>query len=98
MYKALRIKGITMEIRYDKKSKKFIEAQDRPTKQRIRAGINGLTQKPPVGDIKTMQGYSDKRQRLRIGKYRIIYRYTEDNNIEVLHIMDIDSRGDIYKH
>ena len=98
MYKALRTRVIAMEIRYDKKAKKFNEAQDRPTKNRIRAGINGLMQKPPVGDIKTMQGYSDKRQRLRIGKYRIIYRYTEDNNIEVLHIMDIDSRGDIYKH
>ena len=87
-----------MEIRYDKRAKKFIEAQDRPTKQRIRAGINGLTHTPPVGGITTMPGYTDKRQRLRIGKYRIIYRYTEDNNIEVLHIMDIDSRGDIYKH
>lgn len=86
-----------MEIRYDKKAKKFIESQDRPTKQRIRNGIIGLTAKPPQGDIKTMQGYSDGRQRLRIGKYRIIYRYTSDNNIEILHIMDIDSRGDIYK-
>lgn len=87
-----------MEIRYDKKAKKFIEAQDKPTKQRIRKGIDGLLEKPPKGDIKLMQGYSDKRQRLRIGKYRIIYRFTEDNKIEVLHIMDIDSRGDIYKH
>ena len=86
-----------MEIRYDKKAKKFIEAQDRPTKQRIRAGIEGLTKKPPKGDIKTMQGYDDGRQRLRIGKYRIIYRFTEDNNVEVLHIMNIDSRGDVYK-
>lgn len=86
-----------MEIRYDKKAKKFIEAQDRPTKQRIKNGILGLTVKPPQGDIKTMQGYSDGRLRLRIGKYRVIYRYTSDNNIEVLHIMDIDSRGDIYK-
>lgn len=86
-----------MEIRYDKKAKKFIEAQDRPTKQRIKNGITGLTVKPPQGDIKTMQGYSDGRLRLRIGKYRIIYRYTSDNNIEILHIMDIDSRGDIYK-
>ena len=62
-----------MEIRYDKKAKKFIEAQDRPTKQRIRAGIEGLTMTPPKGDIKAMQGYNDGRLRLRIGKYRIIY-------------------------
>lgn len=86
------------EIRYDKKAKKFIESCDRPTKQRIRKGIEGLLQKPPKGDIKTMQGYSDGRQRLRIGKYRIIYRFFEDKKIEILHIMNIDSRGDIYKH
>lgn len=87
-----------MEIRFDKKAKKFIEAQDTSTKQRFRKGIEGLTQKPPIGDIKMMQGYSDGRCRLRIGKYRIVYRYTFDGQIEVLHIMDIDSRGDIYKH
>lgn len=44
-----------------------------------------------------MQGYNDNRQRLRIGKYRIIYKYITDNAIEILHIMNIDSRGDIYK-
>ena len=87
-----------MEIRFDKKAKKFIEAQDASTKQRFRKGIEGLTQKPPIGDIKMMQGYSDGRCRLRIGKYRIIYRYSFDGQLEVLHIMDIDSRGDIYKH
>lgn len=87
-----------MIIKYDKRAKKFIESQDKPTKQRIRAGIEGLMQTPPKGDIKMMQGYSDGRLRLRIGKYRIIYRYTAENHIEVLHIMDIDSRGDIYKH
>lgn len=26
------------------------------------------------GDIKIMQGYSDGRKRLRIGKYRVIYQ------------------------
>lgn len=96
-----------MEIRYDKKAKKFIELQDKPTKQRIRNGINGLTMKPPQGDIKVMQGYSVGVYRLRVGKYRIIYRfYTETSKdtddkeiiIEILNIMDIDSRGDIYKH
>lgn len=87
-----------MEIRYDKKAKKFIESQDKLKKQRIKYGIVGLTVKPPQGDIKTMQGYKDNRQRLRIGKYRIIYRYITENTIEILHIMNIDSRGDIYKH
>lgn len=68
---------------------------DRPTKQRIKQGILGLIKQPPEGDIKALQGFSDSRRRLRIGKYRVIYRYAE--NREAVYIMDIDSRGDIYK-
>ena len=86
-----------MEIRYSKAAQKAINAMDKATKQRIRAGILGLTKKPPQGDIKPMQGYHDGRQRLRVGKYRVIYRYDIDGTVEVLYIMDIGSRGDIYK-
>lgn len=86
-----------MEIRYSKAATKAIEALDRPTKQRIRAGILGLTQKPPQGDIRPMQGYSDGRLRLRIGKYRVIYKYGLEMQLEILYIIDVGSRGDIYK-
>lgn len=86
-----------MEIRYSKAAVKAINAMDKPTKNRIRAGIEGLTHKPPLGDIKAMQGYNDGRQRLRVGKYRIIYKYGLEMELEILHIMDIGSRGDIYK-
>lgn len=86
-----------MEIRYSKAATKAIEALDRPTKQRIRAGILGLTQKPPQGDIRLMQGYSDGRHRLRIGKYRVIYKYGLEMQLEILYIMNVGSRGDIYK-
>ena len=47
-----------MIIQYDKKAKKFIEAQDRVTKKRIKTGIEGLTFNPPKGDIKIIQGYN----------------------------------------
>lgn len=86
-----------MNIEYSKLAAKFISKQDRPTKLRIKAAIEGLTQTPPIGDIKTLQGYTDGRKRLRVGKYRVIYNYLDKDNIEVLYIFDIDSRGDIYK-
>lgn len=86
-----------MEIRYSKTAAKAIKAMDTATKARIRAGILGLTQKPPVGDIRPMQGYHDGRHRLRVGKYRVIYKFGLENRLEVLHIIDIGSRGDIYK-
>lgn len=86
-----------MQIEYSKKAAKYINALDRPTKQRIKAGIEGLTEQPPRGDIKTMQGFTDGRKRLRVGKYRVIYNYLPSGGIIVLYIINIDSRGDIYK-
>ena len=86
-----------MKIEYARNAVKDIESLDRPTKQRIKAGIEGLTENPPKGDIKTLQGYRDSRKRLRIGKYRIIYNYKQDEKIEILYIMNVDPRGDIYK-
>lgn len=86
-----------MDIRYTKKAAKYINALDKPTKQRIKAAIEGLTAEPPKGDIKLLKGFTDGRKRLRVGKYRIIYNYFPDGEIIVLFIMDVDSRGDIYK-
>lgn len=86
-----------MEIRYSKAAVKAINGMDKATKDRIKAGILGLTQKPPQGDIKPLQGFHDGRFRLRIGAYRIIYKYGLEKQLEILHIIDIGSRGDIYK-
>lgn len=86
-----------MIIRYSKDALKFLSKLDKKSVMRIRDAIAGLTQSPPVGDIKTMQGYSDGRKRLRLGSWRIIYKNTEENAIEILFVIDIGNRGDIYK-
>nr|WP_229245942.1 hypothetical protein [Desulfosporosinus sp. SRJS8] len=44
-----------------------------------------------------MQGINPPVLRLRIGKYRVLYEYTNFNDEEVLMINDIGSREDIYK-
>lgn len=86
-----------VKIVYSKDSLKFLAKTEKSTVARIRTAIDGLTQTPAVGDIKVMQGYNDGRMRLRVGKYRIIYKYDNSGELEVLMIMDIGSRGDIYK-
>lgn len=86
-----------MEIRYDKAAVKFLQGLPQKSRNSIREAIKGLTQKPPKGDVKPMQGYKDGRYRLRVGKYRVLYRYTTDGEVEILIIMEIGSRGDIYK-
>ena len=86
-----------MIIRYSKDSLKFLSKLDQKSVKRIRDAIQGLTQTPPIGDIKPMQGYSDNRKRLRVGSWRIIYKYGYENEIDILFIIDIGNRGDIYK-
>ena len=86
-----------MVIRYSKDSLKFLSKLDPKSVKRIRDAIRGLTQTPPIGDIKPMQGYSDNRKRLRVGAWRIIYKYGHENEIDILLIIDIGNRGDIYK-
>ena len=86
-----------MEIRYAKAARKALESYDRPTKQRIRAGILGLTEKPPRGDIRRLEGFSDGRLRLRIGGYRVIFRFDHEGQLEILQIINIDARGGVYK-
>lgn len=86
-----------MNVKYSKSALKFLAKADKSTVTRIKAAIQGLTHTPPEGDIKTMQGYSDGRQRLRVGKYRVVFKYTVDNEIEIVYIINIGSRGDIYK-
>lgn len=86
-----------MIVKYSKDAIKFLAKVQKPIALSIRNAINGLTLTPPEGDIKVMQGYTDGRMRLRVGKYRVIYRYDIDNEIKILYIIDIGSRGDIYK-
>ena len=86
-----------MKIVYSKDSLKFLAKAEKSVVQRIRSAIEGLTLKPAIGDIKVMQGYSDGRMRLRVGKFRIIFRYDNEGEIEILLIIDIGSRGHIYK-
>ena len=86
-----------MVIKYSKSALKFLGKLDKKSVERIRDAISGLTFTPPEGDIKAMQGYTDGRKRLRVGSWRVIYRIDAENEIEVLLIIDIGNRGDIYK-
>ncbi|MCL2035062.1 MAG: type II toxin-antitoxin system RelE/ParE family toxin [Oscillospiraceae bacterium] len=74
---------------YSKQAAKVISGMDKLIQQRIRQGI----EKIPDGDIKPMKGCTDGRRRLRIGKYRIVFLLSDDD----LYILEIGSRGDIYK-
>ena len=74
---------------YSNRAAKALSTMDSVVKKRIKKGIEEI----PKGNIKPLQGYSDGRKRLRIGKYRIVFIQEGED----LDIIDIASRGDIYK-
>lgn len=86
-----------MKIKYSRDALKFLARLDTKTITRIRTAVHGLTKSPPEGDIRPLQGFSDGRKRLRVGGWRVIYRYDRDGELEILFIIDIGNRGDIYK-
>lgn len=81
-----------MQIQYTKLAVKTILAMDKQTQQRIKQGIEEI----PNGDILPLQG-RDNEFRLRIGKFRIIFEYIQNGEEKILYIVDVGSRGDIYK-
>ena len=86
-----------MRIEYSKLAAKALQRMDRPLRNRIREAILGLTLTPPQGDIKPLQGIPSGRFRLRVGGYRVIYRYEHNGAVTILFIIDVGPRGDIYK-
>ena len=78
-----------MRIEYARAAVKVINGMDRPTKQRIKAGIEKL----PQGDIKPYKG-SPGTYRLRVGDWRILFSYPEEGTIL---IEKIGPRGGVYK-
>ena len=78
-----------MNIEYHKRAVKSINSMDSRTKKRIKTAIESI----PSGDIKPLKG-CDGAYRLRVGNWRIIFSYPEEN---VVLIVKIESRGGVYK-
>lgn len=76
-----------MRIEYEKEAAKHIQAQDKTTRQRLKAAIEKL----PDGDIKKLQGYKND-YRLRVGDLRVLYSVEND----IIKIKDVLPRGQAY--
>ncbi len=77
-----------MTIVYSKQAQKFLNKQSALTRKRIMLAIENL----PSGDVKKLAGYKDL-YRLRIGNFRVIF----NKDGEILYILKVDNRGDVYK-
>ena len=66
---------------------KFLKKLDKPTIKRIISAIEML----PSGDVKKLRGKDG--YRLRVGDFRVIF----DKDGNVLYIIKIGNRGQVYK-
>ncbi len=79
-----------MKIQLLKNAQKSLLGYDKSIANRLLQAIKQI----PQGDIKRLKGnQKPPLYRLRVGKYRIVYHF--DNN-QIL-IVKIDTRGDVYK-
>jgi mRNA interferase RelE/StbE len=79
-----------MIISYSKTFEKKFSKYEKKLQQKIYIAIQNL----PNGDIKRLTGNDiPPIYRIRISKYRILFHMNE----EIIQILKVDSRGDIYK-
>ena len=79
------------KIVIEKPAMKFLKKQQQGNRDRIIKAIQGL---PGIGDIKPMAGHVSL-YRLRVGDFRVLY--TLENELLVVRVVNIGSRGDVYK-
>ena len=80
-----------MQLHLSKKAEKFLLKADNATARRINLALEGLIEIPPTGDIKPYKSIEGG-FRLRVGSYRIIFC----KEMDIIWVIDIDSRGQIY--
>lgn len=78
-----------MQIKYSKQAYKYLKKLHKPKREKIIAAIEKIPD--GSGDIKKMQGIENL-YRLRVNDYRVLFTPEYD----ILQIIKIGSRGDIY--
>ena len=76
-----------VHVRYSRQAEKFLDRQPPHIQKRIRAAIAAL----PSGDVKKLT--NSPYYRLRVGSFRVLF----DREGNVVDIIRIDNRGQVYK-
>jgi len=80
-----------MNVFYSKSSLKYLSKLEKDIRTNIITAIDKL---PKEGDVNKMRGQTiDGIFRLRVGKFRVLFHW----KAATIKILDIDTRGDIYK-
>lgn len=82
------------EIRFDNQAADFLKKCDKTLFERIKSKISILVDNPIPHDSKRVLGYEEPTFRIRIGKYRALYRVNHKENRII--IVKIDHREKVY--
>ena len=72
-----------------------IRRLDRPVRERILTGLEGLVGEPPTGDIKRLSGITPPQWRLRVGDWRV--RFSRDPESRTILVLRVLPRGRAYR-
>ena len=83
------------DIKLDKQPEKFLKSCEKILFDRIISKFKELKENPVPHDSKRIVGYELPTFRIRIGKYRVLYRLNYETSTII--IVKIDNRENIYK-
>lgn len=82
------------EIKFDTQAANFLKKCEKSLFERIKSKLNLLVNNPVPHDSKRVLGYEEPTFRIRVGKYRILYRINHKENRLV--VVKVDHREKIY--
>lgn len=84
------------EVTYTRAAAKRLQKMPRNTAEKIRAKVLEVAQNPAGGrNVKALAG-AQAGYRLRVGEWRVLFDLVEGTP-RVLAVLDIDTRGGVYK-
>ena len=81
-------------IKLDNQPRDFLKKCETEIYDRIKEKLKGLQENPVLHDAKRVVGYREPTFRVRVGKYRILYRINYEANLIV--VAKIDHRETVY--
>ncbi len=87
---------MTYRVVLTRETEKILDRLDRPTEQRIRARFAQLADDPFDPRLSAPLTERAGIRKSRVGGWRILF--IADREARVLHVVTVDTRGQVYKH
>jgi mRNA interferase RelE/StbE len=82
-------------IELHRAAEKYLAGLSKDFRERITAAIDKLAEEPRPHGCKKLVAYKQPTWRVRVGRYRVLYRIYETELVVL--VIDIDKRSDAYR-